>query len=126
VNYIKKYIYEQVAAHKLSKNEAKKMLLEISSSQGREQDDIAIVGMSGRFPKSKDLEEYWQNLIDRVNCIDVPTQKRRGIWEEICKKHFELSEMEADHITPWVQGGKTDAKNCQMLCRDCNRHKSDT
>ena len=32
--------------------------------------------------------------------------------------------MEGDHITPWHSGGKTTAENCQMLCKDCNRHKS--
>lgn len=45
-----------------------------------------------------------------------------------CPSHgkiFQLSEMEADHITPWSQGGKTDLRNCQMLCRECNRRKSD-
>lgn len=40
-----------------------------------------------------------------------------------CGKHFELHEMEADHITPWVEGGATTAANCQLLCRDDNRHK---
>lgn len=42
----------------------------------------------------------------------------------LCNGHFELSAMEADHITPWHAGGKTIAGNCQMLCRDCNRRKS--
>lgn len=37
---------------------------------------------------------------------------------------FKLSEMEADHITPWSQGGKTTIENGQMLCRECNRRKS--
>lgn len=37
---------------------------------------------------------------------------------------FDLTEMEADHITPWNAGGHTIAKNCQMLCKDCNRRKS--
>ena len=32
--------------------------------------------------------------------------------------------MEADHITPWTEGGKTIPENCQMLCKDCNRRKS--
>ena len=50
--------------------------------------------------------------------------KQNGICK-ICGKHFELEEMEADHITPWSQGGKTNLENCQMLCRDCNRRKSD-
>ena len=38
-------------------------------------------------------------------------------------KKFELLEMEADHITPWHEGGKTIPENCQMLCKECNRRK---
>ncbi len=30
---------------------------------------IAIVGMAGRFPKARNLEEYWRNLRDGVECI---------------------------------------------------------
>lgn len=41
-----------------------------------------------------------------------------------CKKHFEIEEMEADHIKPWHEGGKTISKNCQMLCKEDNRTKS--
>ena len=41
-----------------------------------------------------------------------------------CKKHFPLEEMEADHITPWHLGGKTEQSNCQMLCKEDNRRKS--
>ena len=40
------------------------------------------------------------------------------------KTHYEIEEMEADHITPWCEGGKTDIANCQMLCREHNRMKS--
>ncbi|WP_428056640.1 HNH endonuclease family protein [Candidatus Avelusimicrobium alvi] len=59
----------------------------------------------------------------------TPTQKRKMYEEQkgvcpYCKKHFELSEMEADHITPWHEGGKTELSNGQMLCKDCNRRKS--
>lgn len=43
----------------------------------------------------------------------------------ICKQHFSIEEMDADHIMPWSRGGKTTAENCQMLCRDDNRRKSD-
>jgi hypothetical protein len=42
----------------------------------------------------------------------------------ICKKHKELTEMEGDHILPWSKGGKTKIENLQMLCRDCNRTKT--
>ena len=40
-----------------------------------------------------------------------------------CAKPFDFAYMEGDHITPWVEGGKTVEDNCQMLCRDCNRRK---
>ena len=50
-------------------------------------------------------------------------ESQEGICK-LCGKEFEMSDMEADHITPWVEGGKTDAENCQMLCRHCNRTKS--
>ena len=50
-------------------------------------------------------------------------EKQKGNCVE-CKKHFEISEMEGDHITPWHESGKTDEDNCQMLCKNCNRRKS--
>jgi hypothetical protein len=50
-------------------------------------------------------------------------QKQNGICAK-CGKHFQLEEMEADHIDPWHEGGKTVIENCQMLCKHCNRTKS--
>lgn len=50
-------------------------------------------------------------------------ERQKGICPK-CKQHFELEEMEADHITPWHLGGATIASNCQLLCKDCNRRKS--
>lgn len=49
-------------------------------------------------------------------------EKQKGICP-VCKNHFELNQMEADHITPWHLGGKTNSNNCQMLCKDDNRRK---
>ncbi len=40
------------------------------------------------------------------------------------KTVYLLEEMEADHITPWSEGGKTNIQNCQMLCKEHNRRKS--
>lgn len=55
-------------------------------------------------------------------------ERQKGICtakNAVCgNAYFALEEMEADHITPWHEGGKTDSKNCQMLCKDDNRRKS--
>lgn len=50
-------------------------------------------------------------------------ERQKGICVK-CNVQFELNEMEADHITPWHEGGKTNSENCQMLCKHDNRLKS--
>lgn len=40
-----------------------------------------------------------------------------------CQRIYELSEMDADHVTAWSKGGSTDIDNCQMLCKTHNRAK---
>jgi hypothetical protein len=50
-------------------------------------------------------------------------EKQKGVCP-VCKKKWKIEEMEADHITPWHEGGKTSEKNCQMLCKEDNRRKS--
>jgi len=50
-------------------------------------------------------------------------ERQNGICVK-CELEFDLSEMEADHITPWHDGGKTTEDNCQLLCKNCNRRKS--
>ncbi len=50
-------------------------------------------------------------------------EKQNGICPT-CGNKFKYEQMEGDHITPWCEGGKTSDENCQMLCRTCNRIKS--
>ena len=58
-----------------------------------------------------------------------PEDIKLAVWEQqghicpLCGKEFDLEFMEGDHIKPWREGGRTVIENCQMLCRDCNRHK---
>lgn len=48
-------------------------------------------------------------------CAIGPDANKSKIWN--------LSDMDADHVTAWSKGGATDAKNCQMLCKTHNRAK---
>lgn len=50
-------------------------------------------------------------------------EKQAGLCVK-CQEVFTIREMEADHIKPWIECGKTSEDNCQMLCRQCNRVKS--
>ena len=49
------------------------------------------------------------------HCATGHKANRSKIWQ--------LSEMDADHVTAWSKGGATDVKNCQMLCKTHNRAK---
>lgn len=58
-----------------------------------------------------------------------PDDIKLAAWETqghkcaLCGKEMDYEFMEGDHITPWREGGRTVAENCQMLCRECNRRK---
>lgn len=39
------------------------------------------------------------------------------------KRIYQLSEMDADHVSAWSKGGATSEDNCQMLCRTHNHVK---
>lgn len=47
-------------------------------------------------------------------------EAQKGICTK-CGEHFELAQMDGDHILPWSEGGKTEPDNLQMLCVPCNR-----
>jgi hypothetical protein len=38
-------------------------------------------------------------------------------------KIWAIKDMDADHVSAWSKGGKTDASNCEMLCKTHNRAK---
>ncbi|MCY3799217.1 MAG: DUF262 domain-containing protein [Chloroflexi bacterium] len=87
-------------------------------------DDEEVQRESGIYPYVLTREEKHLNL----RAFDA--RMKRRIYRKqagtcaICKEDFSISDMEADHITPWSEGGKTVEDNCQMLCRKCNRKKS--
>jgi hypothetical protein len=40
-----------------------------------------------------------------------------------CGQSFEIEDLDADHIIPWHEGGRTDTSNGQMLCHSCHKKK---
>ena len=59
------------------------MMVDINSSDKKlisqlQKTPIAIIGMASLFPESKDLHEFWGNIMGKVDCIiDVPADR----WE---------------------------------------------
>lgn len=95
------------------------------------EEEISRLMMDEDVSNKKGIYEYVLNRKEKHLSIRAfsDRQKREAYERQeglciICKEKFEISEMEADHITPWHEGGKTSADNCQMLCKYDNRRKS--
>lgn len=109
-------IYNRYKDAKLDAND-----LEVKIAQLMKDSDVQK--KSGIYEYVLDGEEYHLG----IRAFDDNTkrevyERQNGICK-ICGKHFEIEQMEADHITPWKEGGRTIEENCQMLCRECNRRK---
>ncbi|MEO4007299.1 DUF262 domain-containing protein [Flavobacterium sp. CAU 1735] len=89
-------------------------------------DDDDVLNVKGIYPFLLTGEERHLNLRvfdDKIKRKVYEAQK--GFCPRCGDKvHYQLTEMEADHIKPWHEGGKTVEGNCQMLCKDHNRRKS--
>lgn len=111
------FLYNRYHANSYDSTALEKQILELI-------DDEDVGSIKGIYEYLFDGEEKHLNLRQ----FDDKTkrkvyEKQKGLCA-VCRKHFELDEMEADHIDPWHDGGKTVIDNCQMLCKSCNRRKS--
>jgi hypothetical protein len=86
--------------------------------------DDEVQKKSGVFPYVLTRDEKYLNLRAFSDSQKREAYERQKGICPVCKKHFEIDEMEGDHIDPWHEGGKTTAENCQMLCKQDNRRKS--
>ena len=86
--------------------------------------DDDVTNNKGIYPYILTRKEKYLSIRAFSDAMKLAAYERQGGICPHCKGHFELSQMEADHITPWHLGGHTVKENCQMLCRDCNRRKS--
>ncbi len=86
--------------------------------------DDDVSSKSGIYPYILTREEKHLNIRAFSDAVKLKIyQKQSGVCPS-CDDKFDLAQMEADHITPWIEGGKTNEDNCQMLCKKCNRRKS--
>ncbi|KAA9008676.1 SDR family NAD(P)-dependent oxidoreductase [Paenibacillus spiritus] len=81
VSKLKSYILKQVAEQRIPSADAEALLKEIQGTPRKaEEDSIAIIGMSGQFPKAKNLGEFWEHIKEGENCIgDLSDERKRDI-----------------------------------------------
>lgn len=65
----------------------------------------------------------------RATRVSLPTELRRAVFERDGGRCVECGgsfDLQYDHILPVAYGGATTMQNLQVLCAECNRHKSDS
>jgi hypothetical protein len=115
-------LYNQFKSKPLN---AKKLEAEIA----RLMQDEDVTKKSGIYPYVLTRQEKHLSIRAFTDKMKREAYERQKGLCPICKdknkkKKWGTEEMEADHIKPWHEGGKTIAENCQMLCKQCNRTKS--
>lgn len=86
--------------------------------------DDEVTAKKGIYEYLLTGKEKFLNLRQFSDSQKRQAYERQGGICANCGRHFEIEQMEGDHHKPWSMGGKTDNDNCVMLCRDCNREKS--
>lgn len=96
----------------------------LASADAALRQDIAIVGLSGRFPGGSNLRDFWQRLLDGENCVrEIPSDRwdwrtyhseEKGRWGAVYNKwggfidridcfdplFFNISPLEAENMDP--------------------------
>jgi len=86
--------------------------------------DDDVTKKSGIYPYILTRDEKYLSIRAFTDTMKQKAYElQKGNCHE-CGNMFVLSEMEADHINPWHEGGKTLQENCQLLCKEDNRKKS--
>ena len=85
--------------------------------------DSEIQRPTGIIPYALTGDERWLDLRAFPDDMKLAAWERQGHICPLCGREMDFEFMEGDHITPWREGGRTVAENCQMLCRECNRRK---
>jgi hypothetical protein len=71
-----------------------------------------------------------KNLLTKLRARYVPPLNNRALFRRdahlclYCGKHFPISDLSRDYVTPVSQGGRDHWKNVVTACRRCNNHKA--
>ena len=96
----RKTILGKINKNEISIEEGINLLAQMNSiPKTYSQNDIAIIGVSGRFPEAKDIDEFWDNIKNAKDCVKEVSEQR---WD--VRKYYSSDNMQPDK-TYCVKGG---------------------
>jgi acyl transferase domain-containing protein/thioesterase domain-containing protein/acyl carrier protein len=92
------YLIDENFTNKSFTNEQSANLVQanVVKTQSKNEGDIAIIGIAGRYPRAKNINEFWQNLLAGKDCIsEIP--KERWDWRSLA----ELKSPSGKSVSKW-------------------------
>ncbi len=108
------------------KNYDYKLLMTSSSSSKNSiynRFQILLIDYKEEFFKDGFIELDKKRVFDENQKVEIYANNNGTC--QICKKKVNERNWHADHIIPWIKGGKTEIKNGQVLCPKDNLSKKD-
>lgn len=117
--------YQQTEAKRLQDNEYKLYMTSSANSRRslEERLKILILDFFTAFTSMATIQLDPKRIFDNDQKIQL--YARDGQKCQSCKKGVGEFDWHADHVTPWIRGGKTTLENGQVLCVKCNLKKKD-
>jgi len=85
--------------------------------------DEDVTNSKGIYAYVLDGDEHHLNIrrFDKRDA-EIAYERQKGVCA-ITGEKLPMEKMEADHIVPWIKGGRTHYENCQMVSMKANRRK---
>lgn len=96
-------ILQNAKAGNISKEVAAELINKLKEKfSNNQENDLAIVGMAGRFPEADNLDVFWENLVEEKESIrEFPAERRKSVENYI--KVFSKSDSERLRIAGYLE-----------------------
>ena len=91
---LKEFILSQVAERNIDRETAKELLTELRTvpavgQTASEHQDVAIIGLAGRFSAASDADQFWQFLVEGRECVrDFPASRKADMYEILRNPYY--------------------------------------
>ncbi|KXK60532.1 thioester reductase [Micromonospora rosaria] len=84
---VKDFILEQFVNKQIDRDRTKRLLLELSEANLHE--DIAVIGLAGRFAEATNVDQFWEFLKVSRDCIrDYPQSRKEDMYDILRNPYY--------------------------------------
>ncbi|NUT50580.1 MAG: thioester reductase, partial [Saccharothrix sp.] len=84
---VRDFILEQFVNKQIDRDRTKRLLLELSEANPHE--DIAVIGLAGRFAEAKNVDQFWDFLKVGRDCIrDYPQSRKEDMYDILRNPYY--------------------------------------